>query len=113
MPALLLYPGSLVLNCAMCSKCLLLVSMCQVCVCFCAFSPLCICVVAYIRVYVTVQASLINPQVFEQSKSRNLLLSSQRKLTLPECCRWKPPWESSIIYNTNQNSSKGVEMFGR
>lgn len=115
MPALLLCPGSPVLNRTMCSKCLLLVSMCQVCVwvCFCACSPLCMCRCIHVCVYVTVQASLINSRVFEQPKSRNLVLSSPWKLTLPECCRWKPPWESSIIYNRNQNSSKGIVFSDR
>ena len=91
--------------------------MSSVCVCLCESVYLCslevFCVVAYIRVCVCVcvRAGLINSGVFEQPKSLNLLVSSQRKLTFPECCCWKPPWESSTVYNPNpKKSSKGVEI---
>lgn len=88
--------------------------------CMCVlFVPVkCVCVRACLCVYVLFNAymracacatGLINFRVFEQPKSLDFTHSSLRKLTFPECCCWKPLWESWTVYNPTPKKHREVE----
>lgn len=67
---------------------------CFVCVCLSSFITACVEVCK--SMHLCKELGLINFGCLSNQRP-----SSAGKLTFPECCRWKPPWEILTVYNTD------------